>query len=409
MSARLSLFESFGIELEYMIVDSKTLNLVPIADKLLGKVCEDPTCGDVEFPEVSWSNEIVKHVIEFKTTSPRPDLDNMVKPFSDQIKFANELLGTMGAKLLPTAMHPWMNPATETEIWPHENTNVYQKFDQIFGCRGHGWSNLQSMHINLPFADEHEFKVLHDAIRVLLPIIPALAASSPIVELHAHPCLDARMDFYEHNADRIPSICAGVIPEAVDSIGDYKKRILSRIYSDLNPLDQGGILHNEWVNARGAIARFSRGAIEIRVIDIQECPLADLSIAQAIIAVLRSLVEERYVLNEQLHAITGTHLKKLFRSCVTNADLAIINDKLYLSTLGVKANSIGSGELWGALIEREMNSSCRWYPIVDKILKRGCLSRSILEAINGDFSRENIQKVYERLAQCLDNNTLFTN
>ena len=33
------------------------------------------------------------------------------------------------------------------------------------------------------------------------------------------------------------------------------------------------------MNSRGAIARFDRNAIEIRVIDVQECPKADLAIA----------------------------------------------------------------------------------------------------------------------------------
>jgi hypothetical protein len=32
------------------------------------------------------------------------------------------------------------------------------------------------------------------------------------------------------------------------------------------------VLRHEWVNARGAIARFDRSAIEIRVLDVAECP-----------------------------------------------------------------------------------------------------------------------------------------
>jgi hypothetical protein len=31
-------------------------------------------------------------------------------------------------------------------------------------------------------------------------------------------------------------------------------------------------MDHHFANSRGAIARFDRGAIEIRVIDIQECP-----------------------------------------------------------------------------------------------------------------------------------------
>ena len=44
----------------------------------------------------------------------------------------------------------------------------------------------------------------------------------------------------------------------------YERDILQRIYSDLEPLDPEGVLRHEWVNARGAIARFDRGTVEIR-------------------------------------------------------------------------------------------------------------------------------------------------
>ena len=82
-----------------------------------------------------------------------------------------------------------------------------------------------------------------------------------------------------------------MIPEPVFTRADYEARILGRIYADLAPLDPEGMLRHEWVNARGAIARFDRGAIEIRVLDVQECPRADLAIAAAVGAVLRALCD----------------------------------------------------------------------------------------------------------------------
>jgi len=39
------------------------------------------------------------------------------------------------------------------------------------------------------------------------------------------------------------------------------------------------VLQNEWLNSRGAIARFERDTIEIRVLDSQETPAAELAIA----------------------------------------------------------------------------------------------------------------------------------
>ena len=58
---------------------------------------------------------------------------------------------------MPGGMHPWMDPARETRLWPHDNAHVYRQYDEIFDCSRHGWSNLQSTHINLPFANDMEF------------------------------------------------------------------------------------------------------------------------------------------------------------------------------------------------------------------------------------------------------------
>ena len=56
---------------------------------------------------------------------------------------------------------------------------------------------------------------------------------------------------------------------------------------DIAPLDPDGTLQHEWLNSRGAIARFDRNAIEIRVLDIQECPVADLAICFQVMSFLK--------------------------------------------------------------------------------------------------------------------------
>jgi len=47
-----------------------------------------------------------------------------------------------------------MDPNREMVIWPHDYSVVYEAFNRIFDCRGHGWANLQAVHLNLPFADD---------------------------------------------------------------------------------------------------------------------------------------------------------------------------------------------------------------------------------------------------------------
>ena len=118
--------------------------------------------------------------------------------------------------LMPERAHPWMNPNLETRLWPHDNNEVYAIYNTIFDCRGHGWSNLQSTHLNLPFYDDEEFAKLHAAVRPVLPILPP-CASSPILEGKSTGSLDSRMLFYKNNRARIPSITGKVIPEVLSS------------------------------------------------------------------------------------------------------------------------------------------------------------------------------------------------
>ena len=56
---------------------------------------------------------------------------------------------------------------------------VYEAFDRIFDCRGHGWANLQSVHLNLPFGDDDEFGRLHAAIRSSFPCCPLSPPARP--------------------------------------------------------------------------------------------------------------------------------------------------------------------------------------------------------------------------------------
>src|SRR5207253_1117791 len=127
----------FGVELEYMIVDAESLSVRPIADELLCTTAGDLS-GDVDRGEIGWSNELVAHVVELKVSQPVPGLEHLPALFQKNVREINSLLAPLNARLMPSGMHPWMDPETETRLWPHGYGEVYQAFDRIFGCRGHG-------------------------------------------------------------------------------------------------------------------------------------------------------------------------------------------------------------------------------------------------------------------------------
>ena len=406
----LGLFHGYGIELEYMIVDAETLGVLPVTDQVLHAVAGDYV-QEVETGALAWSNELALHVIELKTNGPARTLAQLPEHFSQNIARINELLAPLGGRLMPTAMHPWMDPATETRLWPHHDSPIYQTFDRIFSCRGHGWSNLQSVHINLPFANDREFCRLHAAIRLLLPIMPALAASSPLINGRATGILDNRLDVYRNNAQKIPSVSSKVIPEAAFNRQDYQRYILEPIYHDMAPYDPEGILRYEWVNARGAIARFDRNTIEIRVLDIQECPRADLAIAALISAAARAHTEEFWISSVRQQQWEVDPLYRIFLATMVDADQAMIDDRRYLQTLGFPdGNKCRAGELWQHLIETlapVIEARRQWQDVWQTLIHQGTLARRIMAALDNKPSRNAIRDVYRRLSDCLSEGTIF--
>jgi glutamate---cysteine ligase / carboxylate-amine ligase len=407
----LHLFQAFGVELEYMIVDAKSLDVRPITDWVLQAVAGEIT-SDFEAGDITWSNELTAHVIELKTTEPATALDPLPQAFQASVSRINSVLEPMGARLMPSAMHPWMDPHREMVLWPHDNSTIYEAFNRIFDCRGHGWANLQAVHLNLPFSGDAEFARLHAAIRVLLPILPALAASSPFMDGRPAGLLDSRLAVYEQNCRRIPAATGRVVPEPVFSSAEYHRLILEPLYADVAPFDAEGVLQEEWLNARGAIARFERSAIEIRVLDVQECPQADVAICALITDVLESLAAGRWGDPARLEAWETESLYSLLQGAIRDGERTVMSDGEYRRLFGLEGHgAVTAADLWKHLADaigpeaRSRHASLR--PALQTLLERGPLARRILTAVGSEPSRERIAAVYRRLCECLASGRMF--
>jgi carboxylate-amine ligase len=410
MSLTLPAFSGYGIELEYMIVDRATLSILPIADKVLQRIYE--TCASTpRRAELAWSHELVLHLVELKNVEPDKDMDMLAAGFQSEIQRINDLLEPMGARLMPTAMHPWMNPRIETRIWQHENAEIYTAYDRIFDCNRHGWANLQSMQLNLPFANDHEFARLHAAVRLLLPILPALAASSPIVEGGDAGWMDFRMESYLTHQARVPLTMGKVIPDTISSRAAYERDILAPMYREIVSLDARRILQHEWLNVRGAVPRFDRNAIEIRVIDTQECPEADLAIAAATADILRTLYDEVNAPLPEQQAMETDALVEIMHGCIRSAEEAVITNAEYLRLLGFPNGRCEAGELWRHLIgsiqwnQSEQREHAR-LPL-QVMLDHGPLARRIQRAVGPECSKKRLVEVYKKLCDCLEAGTMF--
>ncbi len=404
---RYGLFDVFGIELEYMIVDKNTLKVKPVADQLLKEV-EGEFVSDHENGRIAWSNELVAHVIELKTNGPAESLNELPELFAENIRQISSILDKYDAMLLPTAAHPLMDPYNETKIWPHEYKDIYNLYNKVFDCRGHGWSNLQSTHINLPFRDDQEFAKLHAAVRLLLPIIPAVAASSPILDGEFTGWLDSRMETYLHNQEKIPSMTGRLIPEKAYSQYEYYEMIFNPIIRDFSPYDTDHVTDHHFLNSRGAIARFDRGAIEIRVMDIQESPAADIALVSAITELIKLLVYERWGKIDELKKWDEEALRNIFLAAIKYGELSVISNSEYLKVFGINREKMIARDLWKHLLDEILDKlTIRQAEILHFIINNGTLASRIMKSLGGGLTKKNIARVYRELSVCLLNNTLF--
>ncbi len=397
----LDAFSAYGIELEYMLVDAQSLDVRPIADTVLPEARALAAASATDKAKLDWSNELALHVIELKNICPG-DLSDLPAAFQHQIDQLDVYLSNLGASLLPTGMHPWMNPEQETQLWPHDQDAIYATYNRLFNCKRHAWGNVQSMHVNLPFADDQQFEKLLAAVRLLLPLLPAIAASSPLADGAHSGHMDYRMHVYRGQSPSLPSIVGAIVPEVVHSRSEVETCVLEPMYTEIEPADPEHRLRYEWLNARGAIPRFDRNAVEIRVMDMQECPQADVALAALAVDLVHLLYREDICELAAQQAVETATLSRLLSVCAKDADLALIDDAHYLAVLAFPGVRCSAQELWYHLSETLLNAGAAHLPLwqtqLQFILQHGPLARRILRAVQGESTKPALHAVDSQIA-----------
>ena len=271
-------FEVCGLELEYALVD-RDLNRAPLVEATLAALAGRPT-SEIELGAVGLTNEIVDHVLEIRTDVPLPSLVETEAVLVEGVRRVGALLATRqrGARLLPTAMHPWLDP-TQAALWTRSNRRIYQTYERLFETKVHGWRNVQSCHVNLPLGTEEEAVALLNACALLVPYLPALAASSPMLEGELGPAVCNRLAHVLTHQLKIPETQGQLVPEYCESLSAYRRDIFKPMFKAIDALPESRAIRGEFLNARGAVIKFSRQSLEVRVLDTQECVRLDVAIA----------------------------------------------------------------------------------------------------------------------------------
>jgi gamma-glutamyl:cysteine ligase YbdK (ATP-grasp superfamily) len=280
--------EVLGPEHEYSLVDER-LKPMPISDRII-KGYRGKMTNFIELPQFTFGKELQLHVMEIKANEPFKSPVEFEETMHKAVTTLSGIVKEHGARLLGTGMHPLLR-LEDTAVWPHYHKKIYSQYAKIFNLNQHGWLNIQSFHLNLPFQKEADAIQTHNQLCNLVAYLPALSAASPFYEGKPGRNIDNRLQFYKANQKEVPSIAGDVIPDYATTLDGYKRDIIGCYSAALAKAGADKtLLDREWVNSRGIIFRFDRSALEVRVMDEQECVKSDVALACFVRAALRGML-----------------------------------------------------------------------------------------------------------------------
>ncbi|MBB5021791.1 hypothetical protein HNR37_001104 [Desulfurispira natronophila] len=348
----------FRLALEYMIVDLNHLQLLPLADRLLQVVARQDRAQTVQRGNILWLSGPHRNTIRLQNKSWSQKFAPASDSFQREISYINKVLEPMGGMLLPTSMHPWITHDPEASNWSP--------------C-------CPEAQLSLLCTDQQELQRLFQAARIVLPLLPALSASSPLSEGKptGHKCSRLLSPKPHKASNGIPADIAAA---------PAQKQLPSPLTLAAN--QQQLTLH-------------------IGLLDVQESPLADICIASLICYLLQALQSGQWETLEHICAFPAETLESILAKSIIHGEEALIDQRTYLEFFGHRGASCSAQELLGAIMDELVPPTSNFYEPAGFIIGEGSLATRILRSSGPETSRINIHNTYQDLGQCLAQGTLF--
>ncbi|MGA2162114.1 MAG: glutamate-cysteine ligase family protein [Methanoregula sp.] len=360
---------TIGTEHEYSVNDAQ-FTALPVSDQIIKSICGS-FASEILFGEVKLGKELQKTVLEFIPRVPASGPLALESMLMQGIRKFYHIFPTQ-YHLLGLGMHPTLTPG-RTAVWDHDEGEYYEAYDRLFNIRQHGWLNIQALQVNLSYTGEKDLLMQYNRIRTLLPYIVALTASSPMVEGRLTGTMDNRLIYYRENQKEIPQICNGIIPARLRSVAEYQKA-QEQIFTELRARD-AEILCEEWLNSSGLIIRFSRGCLEIKAPDEQECIRSDMAVAALVTSLLRCPTLPVETDQDALLALTELAIQK------GTADLGPELEALYRRA-------------W----QRATAEERQYLPVIENRITNGSLAEQMAERYRSENA---IEPILANMAHCL--------
>ena len=188
-----------------------------------------------------------------------------------------------------------------------------------------------------------------------------------------------------------------IIPKCVTSFEQFRRDIVAGYLRDIS--SQGlseRVLSARWLNQRAVVFKFFRDAIEVRVMDEQECIKSDVALSCFIQATIRALIAT----NE-----------------ATPSHQILVNDYQEIVKNGLQANvqhphgktAKEVCQYFSKIASEHANPEEKKYLwIINKRIQEGNLSNIIQKRVNARAQKtsftEAIKSIYSELAKALSNN-----
>jgi gamma-glutamyl:cysteine ligase YbdK (ATP-grasp superfamily) len=204
------------------------------------------------------------------------------------------------------------------------------------------------------------------------------------------------------NQTEVPSITGDMIPEYVNSFEEYEKTTVRQYSEDLAKANAPRcLLNKEWLNSRGAVIRSDRKAIEIRIMDEQECVKSDVALSCFIRATLRGIWRQKEEFEYQPHDVLVNNLHAVI---IDGLDAFVQHPK------GSTAQQV-CRYLHRMAEENASSEEKKYLGIVKHRIDNGSLSDLIMKEVTKKVLKTDLEEavfsVYSSLANCLENNKVY--
>ncbi len=373
---------AFSLAVDHLVVDRETLE--PLLPAHLGGPAIEP---------LGTLTESGAGIRSYPTDIDGEGAGLLLKPNAPMPTTTVLTAGAMNGILFPTGAHPWASTPAMDPVNPAS-------------ANARPWSS--SSHIRIPFADDQAFGRLHTAIRMVLPLLPAISAASPFELGERTGACSARVLALLPPQRSFPELTGSYIPELALDQTDYFRIVLEPIARALADHGAADSVDYQLANKRAAVPSFEHAYITISIADTQECASADVAVAEITVAVVNAMRNGRWVSNYLQRAWHENDLLAILSDIARSGSHTVITNSDFLLMFGLMRESATAAELWRHLYRQLRSDLSEGTRIrLAHILDHGSLAERIVRRTGDHPDRDALIAVYRELCDCLREDRAF--